>query len=179
MSRIQALCSFMTATSTQSGEYWECGTFRGECAIEVKRHMVDSPRTMRLFDTFCGQPASGPHDIHKVGSMAGTSRQVVEDLFAGQPNVTIHEGVMPATFVGLEDSVISVANIDVDNHDAVRDCLAFIYPRVPPGGYIVLDDYNCPACPGAKKATNDFLSDKPEQLVTNGPFNPQAYFIKL
>ncbi len=178
MSRLAILSSFMDATTGQGGEYWECGTFRGDAALYVKERMI-GPRTMRLFDTFCGQPTSGPHDIHKVGSMAETSYDLVSGLFSGHANVYIHQGIMPATFAGLEDSVISVANIDVDNHDAVRDCLAFIYPRVPPGGYIVLDDYNCPACPGAKKATNDFLSDKPEQLVTNGPFNPQAYFIKL
>lgn len=176
MSRIDSLCLFMRNTTGQGGEYWECGTFRGECAIYVKQSMGDSPRTMRLFDTFSGQPASGPYDTHPVGSMAGTSIEVVRDLFAGQSGVYIHQGIMPATFAGLEGTVISVANIDVDNHDAVKACLEFVYPRVPAGGYIALDDYGCPACPGAKKATDDFLADKPEKLEPNGE---PVHFIKL
>lgn len=177
MSRLAALCSFVDATTSQGGEYWECGTFRGDCAIVIKNHMGQSARTMRLFDTFSGQPASGPHDIHLVGSMAGTSQQIVEDLFAGQSGVHIHQGIMPATFSGLEDCIISVANIDVDNHDAVKACLEFVYPRVPPGGYIVLDDYGCPNCPGAKKATDDFLIGKPETLESLA--SPQVHFVKL
>lgn len=176
MSRIDSLRSFMDATSGQGGEYWECGTFRGECAFIVKNHMANSARTMRLFDTFSGQPASGPYDTHAVGSMAGTSQQLVTDLFSGHSGVYIHQGVMPATFAGLESCIISVANIDVDNHDAVKACLEFVYPRVPSGGYIALDDYGCPACPGAKKATDDFLADKPEKLALSAE---PVHFIKL
>lgn len=169
----------MALTSGQSGEYWECGTFRGEGAIYVKETMVkhDDHRIMRLFDTFSGQPASGPYDTHQVGSMAGTSQEVVETLFAPHSGIHIHQGIMPATFAGLEGAVISVANIDVDNHDAVKACLEFVYPRVLAGGFIVIDDYGCPACPGAKKATDDFLADKPESLGSYA--SPQHHFIKL
>lgn len=178
MTRNDALCDFVRKTTGQGGEYWECGTFQGECAFYVKTQAITgSPRTMRLFDTFSGQPASGPYDMHPVGSMDGTSEQMVVDLFSGHSDVYIHQGVMPATFSGLEDCVISVANIDVDNHDAVKACLEFIYPRVQPGGYIALDDYGCPACPGAKKATDDFLADKPERLELISA--PPVHFIKL
>lgn len=179
MTRNDSLCHFMHETTGQTGEYWECGTFRGECAFYVKQNMNTrhDSRTMRLFDTFSGQPASGPYDIHQVGSMNETSREVVETQFAGQSGIHIHQGVMPATFAGLENCVISVANIDVDNHDAVRDCLSFIYPRVPSGGYIVLDDYWCPDCPGAKKATDEFFAGKPEVLTCVA--SPQVYFVKL
>jgi hypothetical protein len=142
----------------------------------VKEKMVGI-RTMRLFDTFSGQPASGPYDIHQIGSMNGTSEELVSGLFSGYTNVYIHQGIMPITFSGLESSIISVANIDVDNHDAVKVCLEFIYTRVPSGGYIALDDYWCPDCPGAKNATDDFLADKPEKLLCVA--SPQVYFIKL
>ncbi len=108
--------------------------------------------------------------------MNDTSYELVANLFSVYSGVHIHQGIMPATFSGLENSVISVANIDVDNHDAVKACLEFIYPRVPSGGYIVLDDYHCGSCPGAKKATDDFMRDKPETLRCIA--SPQVYFIK-
>jgi len=175
MSREVAISLGIESTQSFNGEIWECGTFRGDMAAHMSGCAQD--RTIRLFDTFNGQPYSGPHDIHKVGSMNGTSYQLVEERFESRPNIKIHSGIMPFTFSGLEDSVISVVNIDVDNHDSVRDCLTFVYPRVHPGGYIVLDDYGCPDCPGAKKATDEFLADKPERLV--GHMNPQAYFVKI
>lgn len=185
MPREDAIMRGIAATEPQGGEIWECGVFRGDL-IEwmLLPPWSDSPlkldvshRQLRLFDTFTGQPFSGPHDVHLVGSMNETDQATVIARFAPFPNVTIHPGIMPATFAGLEDRLISVVNIDVDNHDSVRDCLTFLYPRVHAGGYIILDDYGCPNCPGAKVATDAFMADKPEHLVV-GP-GPQAHFIKL
>ncbi len=92
--------------------------------------------------------------------------------------MTIHAGLIPETFVGLEDSVISLAHIDVDQYQAVLDCLSFIYPRMLKGGWIVLDDYACPGCPGATRAVDEYLVDKPEKpVITDG--TPQAVLIRL
>ncbi len=159
------------------GEIWECGVFRGDNALNMRAHIAGR-RTLRLFDTFTGQPYSGPHDTHEVGSMNDTSLELVQARFAGDASVIIHPGAMPSTFVGLEGSIIAAVNIDVDNHDSVKACLEFIYPRVPSGGYIILDDYGCGSCPGAKLATDQFLSDKPETLSPNRE-GPQAFFIKI
>jgi O-methyltransferase len=173
MSREEFIASCIRNTADIGGEYWECGTFQGDLAAQVQPHMIG--RTMRLFDTFCGQPYSGPYDKHKVGSMNQTSMDTVSARFADASDVYIHPGIMPMTFAGLESSIISVANIDVDNHDSVRDCLTFIYSRAHKGAYIILDDYCCPDCPGARKATDEFLGDKPEKLLF---INSQAYIIK-
>lgn len=168
------------ATESTGGEVWECGAYRGDMASWMKRALTGAhaSRTLRIFDTFTGQPFSGPHDHHPAGSMNETDQATVEALFSGMSGVVIHSGIMPVTFAGLEDRVISVVNIDVDNHDSVRDCLAFLYPRVHAGGYIVLDDYGCSNCPGAKVATDAFMAGKPEHLVVNYA-GPQAHFIKL
>lgn len=176
MNRENLLISFMGSTEPYSGEYWECGTFQGDCVHVVRSAYDNSERTFRLFDTFSGQPFSGPFDVHQVGSMNETSYDLVYDKFSGFKNVFIHSGVIPNTFSGLENSNISVVNIDVDNYDSVKACLEFVYPRVHPGGCIMLDDYGCGDCPGAKIATDNFLLDKPEQLIHTG--SERVYFIK-
>ena len=45
-----------------------------------------------------------------------------------------------------------------------RDTLEFFYERVNPGGVIVCDDYGSVLCPGARKAMDELMDDKPESL---------------
>lgn len=178
MSRAHALTNLLNATSGHNGEYWECGAFRGDLVSDILGLNSGTSRIFRLFDTFSGQPYSGPHDFHLAGSMNETSCNEVCERFAGMSNVVIHSGIMPETFAGLENKTISVANIDVDNYDSVKACLEWVYPRVHSGGYIVVDDYTCGGCLGAKIATDEFLTDKPE-LLTGDDGHAGAYFVKL
>lgn len=178
MSRRDAMEQGINATT---GEIWECGAFRGENALWMSLCSGAAGRTLRVFDTFTGQPFSGPHDTHRQGSMNETCLDTLLHTlsgvaFSGVVNLSVHQGIMPATFASLDGSKASVVNIDVDNYDSVRDCLEYFYPRVAPGSYILLDDYGCPACPGAHKATEEFMAGKPESLIHRG--GPQAYFIK-
>lgn len=161
------------AMNATTGEVWECGVYSGDTAHWMAGH---APlRTLRLFDTFSGMPISGPHDSHQVGVMRA-DEQAVRNRFSGFPNVHFHVGTMPTTFVGLEKSRIAVANIDVDQYESIKECLEFVYPRMISGGYMILDDYNCPDCPGAKRAVDEFMVGKSEELVTTG--GAQPYFIK-
>lgn len=164
-------------TKNLSGEVWECGAFQGTNALLIKNELtkLENNRNLRIFDTFTGQPFSGPYDNHKQGSMNGTTFEIVKDKFINENNVYIHSGIMPFTFSGLENIELSLVNIDVDNYDSVKDCLEFVYPRIEIGGYIFIDDYGCPMCPGARKATNEFLIDKKEKLQGGAP----AFIIKL
>lgn len=171
----------LQATMHLDGEVWECGVFQGDgaAALEAELDRLGSPRILRLFDTFGGMPISGPYDIHKVGSMSDTSEERVRARFAASPSVHIHVGTMPSSFASLEPTLLSLANIDVDNYDSVLACLSFVYPRTQRGGYIFIDDYGCGSCPGACRAVSEFMVGKPEQLVVAGNRSAQAWVVKL
>tara|TARA_B100000925_G_C21825919_1_gene394995 strand:+ start:134 stop:289 length:156 start_codon:yes stop_codon:yes gene_type:complete len=48
------------------------------------------------------------------------------------------------------------------------------------GGCIVFDDYNTKQWPGATKAVDEFLSDKPEEIkFKDNKENPAWYIIKV
>lgn len=167
------------------GEVWECGVFEGDLSIYLQEYLdeIKSGRTLRLFDTFEGMPYSGAHDIHEVGSMRGDINKVIEKFskkYGKVPDsVKLHKGVMPASFDGLGESKISIGMIDVDNYQSVKGCIEYVYPRVQNGGWVIIDDYYCPNCPGAKLAIDEYLKDKKEHLVIdNDPQNPQVYFVK-
>lgn len=172
--RLDIIVQALVDTEHLKGELWECGAYNGGTALYMAAHTKDP---ILAFDTFEGLPVSGEHDLHKVGAMK-VEHDMVAARFADVPNIRIIRGMMPATFVGLEDSHIRIAHIDVDQYESVKAVLEFVYPRVVPGGYIIIDDYLCGSCPGARKAVDDFMVDKPEVLVAPGGCNPQAYFIK-
>jgi O-methyltransferase len=177
-SRLSILGDAIDQTDKIGGEIWECGCWRGGASLWMKGHL-SSNRTIRLFDTFCGIPVKGIDDKHPVGSFGDTDYQKVVDLFSGLDNISIHRGVIPLTFKDLDNCIISVVHIDVDQHDAVRDCLSFVYPRMPVGGWVIIDDYGCPNCPGARRAVDEFLIGKQEVLIWGRGYNPQARFIKV
>ncbi len=176
--RRDTILSAIENTTNISGEIWECGVAKGGTSLFIA---INSNKTIRLFDTFSGMPYCSEYDFHQIGSMNDSKYEDVVELLKDFSNCNIYRGKIPETFVGLENSVISVAHIDVDNYDSVKYCLEFIYPRVPSGGYIIIDDYNDNDCKGAKKATDDFLRDKKEILISspNPRNNPQVYFEKL
>jgi hypothetical protein len=177
--RLSVLYKAIDATAAEGGEIWECGAYKGGTAMFLKYRVRETNRIVRLFDTFNGIPYHGQYDIHGIGSMKASTREQVAALFEGIDGIFIHQGIMPQSFSGLEDRKISVAHVDCDQYESVKGCLEFCYPRVHSGGYIVIDDFNCGSCPGAKVAANEFLNGRPEVLVARGGNNPQAHFIKV
>jgi O-methyltransferase len=185
MSGYPLLSDAIRTTQHLTGEVWECGVFEGDTSLIIKNYLEDinSPKIFRLFDTFEGMPYSGLHDVHEIGSMKADVDIVRKKLLDAQghesPNIRIHKGIMPASFDGLGDTKISIAFIDVDNYESVKGCIEFIYPRVEEGGWIIIDDYYCTQCPGAKLAIDNFLKDKKEHIFFDDDFrNPQVFFVK-
>jgi O-methyltransferase len=47
----------------------------------------------------------------------------------------------------------------------MKSGLEFFYPRLTPGGFLVLHDYSSLEWDGAEKAIDEFLADKPERVI--------------
>ena len=74
-------------------------------------------------------------------------------------------GLIPSRFPELDERSFSFVHIDVDLYQPTFDSIAFFYPRMIQGGLILCDDYGFTSCPGAKKAIDEFMADKPECVV--------------
>lgn len=81
--------------------------------------------------------------------------------------VHLIKGLLQETMV--VEAPVALAHVDVDWYDPVKTCLERIYPRLSPGGAIILDDYN--AWSGCRKAVDEFIAahDKEARLVTDAP----------
>jgi O-methyltransferase len=145
------------------GEFLEVGVFRGGSALLIWHSMQSGSkdRKLHLFDSFAGLPAPGSRDRLHEGDMSDTSVDRVARLF-DDARVAIHAGWIPATLVASGVSSIAFAHVDLDLERSILDACEYIYPRLRPGGVIIVDDYGLICCPGARAAVDDFFRDLPE-----------------
>jgi O-methyltransferase len=172
--RCYMLYAFASQAINLSGNWYECGVFRGGTAAMLAMLLNDklhnSTTQLHLFDTFEGMPDTDPEkDLHQQGDFSDTSLEAVSEQvlknIQDQSLVHFHKGFIPDTFASLESHQISFAHIDVDIYKSIIDCCEFIYPRMQGGGFMIFDDYGFGSCPGAREAVDEFFKDKAEQVV--------------
>ena len=59
---------------------------------------------------------------------------------------------------------LALVNLDADLYNPTKAGLEFFYPRLSPGGVIIIHDYNF-KWPGIKKAADEFAATIPETLI--------------
>ena len=143
--------------STVPGEVWECGVFRGLTAKALAQ--AAQGRTVRLFDTFCGRPDRGPEDWPADFHGDRFEQTSVERVraYLKPAKAVLHVGLIPQTFDGLEDAAIAFAYVDVDLYRSTYDAVAFVWPRVVPGGMLAVDDCESTTWPGVTTAVRELL----------------------
>lgn len=171
--RCHILLAVARQASSLPGAWIECGVFRGGTAMLLAKLLNELGRNapLHLFDTFAGMPETDARvDLHEKGDFSDTS---VEGVRAGiravagpaAERVVFHPGVMPETFQGCAIDRVALAHVDVDIYRSVLDCCEFIYPRLVDGGILLFDDYGFPACPGARRAVDEFFVDRRENPI--------------
>ncbi|KAJ8134476.1 hypothetical protein OY671_012311, partial [Metschnikowia pulcherrima] len=79
----------------------------------------------------------------------------------------LHKGWIPERFDDVKEKHFAFVHIDVDSYQPTSDSMNFFYQRMNPGGIIVCDDYGFTTCPGATRAVNETLRDKPEKMIAS------------
>ncbi len=150
------------------GAIAEVGVYRGETS-EVLRKAAPG-RTLYLFDTFEGFPQEHLEDWQKGDPrFRDTSLDAVRSRLDGLDGVVFRPGRVPDTLAGLEHETFAFVLLDLDLFEPTVESLRFFYPRLSPGGYLAIHDYNNPESAWAcKRALDTFLSDKPESAVEIG-----------
>lgn len=148
-------------TDAVPGVLAEAGVFRGFTTKTI--HACLPERTLYLFDTFSGFPDKKHSGDERCSA---TSIDIVKRYIGDCNNIVFCQGVFPETTIGLEQLTFSFVMLDMDRYESTHDGLTFFYPRVNPGGYIFLHDFNSPESDyGVSRATNDYMRDKPECIV--------------
>ena len=129
----------------------------------------ETKKELHLFDTISGMPKSANEDNshHMEGDFNDTTLNDVRKYLQKFDCAIFHPGVIPETFEGFGNKKFSFVHIDLDLYQSVKDCCDFFYDRLIKGGIIIFDDYGFRGYEvTAKKAVDDFFSDKQEKPVT-------------
>jgi hypothetical protein len=179
MANINVIFDQLKRTGNIDGDIAECGVYRGRTlasiALWVQQHSVR--KRIFGFDSFTGFPdeaiavdlkMGGEPDRNKRhGAFSDTSLQhliyKLEQLGVNDL-VTLEAGFFSDSLLRHAGRLFSFVHLDCDIYQSYKECLEFFYPRMSPGGIVLLDEYNDAPWPGCNQAVDEFLCDKPERL---------------
>jgi O-methyltransferase len=145
------------------GAFAELGVWAGLTSSFI--HHQAPHRRLYLFDTFTGFPA-GALEKGEDDRFRDTSQAKVATLIGNLDNVVFRAGYFPKTATGLEQERFALVMLDFDLYRSAVDALQFFYPRLVPGGYFFMHDFNSPESDHAiSRAATEFLTGRPELLV--------------
>ena len=154
------------------GDIAECGVWKGHSAFIIASIFASSnqPKEFHIFDSFeGGLSAKVPEDKAVVRPLSeaqvelekkqfSSTEAQVQDCLKSFPFIHLHSGWIPQRFSAVENKQFCFVHIDVDLFEPTRDSLNFFWPKLVPGGAIVVDDYSLSQFPGCKAAVDKFLS---------------------
>ncbi|ETN86846.1 TylF/MycF/NovP-related O-methyltransferase [Paraburkholderia silvatlantica] len=169
MARFYSLCliSDLVAKQKVPGDFAELGVWQGNTAELLAAFARRQQRTLYLLDTFEGFPEEDlDHDEkHLSGIFKDTSFEAVKRR-VGEERTVFVKGHFPETATQLpDDGQYAIVHIDCDLYVPMVAALEYFYPRMSPGGFILMHDYGSLCWDGAEKAVDEFFSDKAEGVM--------------
>jgi hypothetical protein len=148
------------------GDLAELGVYRGHTASLLAKMARRLGRTAFLLDTFEGFEPSDLRGIDAGQKMqfADTSLDAVRTR-VGEQAVRFVKGHFPETASELPDTSYCLVHIDCDLYAPILSALEYFYPRLAPGGFLIIHDYSSLAWDGAERAIDQFFADKPEAII--------------
>lgn len=163
------------------GDIVECGVWKGGNLIiaGMMRQRLGFRRSIWGYDTFAGMTEPGENDVKpgftvdaRVKFQALTKDGVTEWCFVpieevitaygkvlGDVDIRLVKGRVEHTLVepvNLPDQ-ISILRLDTDFYESTKLELEVLYPRLQPGGVMIIDDYGVWA--GSRKAVDEYFGD--------------------
>lgn len=138
------------------GDLIECGVWRGGATILMQGVLAAYSVTGRkvwVADSFKGLPAPSPEkfpldkdlNFNRYKYLA-VSREEVCDNFRRygllEDNVQFLEGWFKDTLPAAPIEHLALLRIDGDLYESTTDALESLYPKVSPGGFVIIDDFN-------------------------------------
>jgi hypothetical protein len=149
------------------GDIAEVGVYQGRTAALLATIAQRLGRTAYLFDTFEGFSDADIKgmDAARLNTFTDTSLEAVR-AYVGEEATRYVKGYFPESASQIpHDLSFCLVHIDCDLYSPIRSSLEYFYPRMVPGGFIVVHDYSGLGWPGAERAIDEFFSDKPESTI--------------
>ncbi len=160
--RLKTLEAICRELDSVSGAMAELGVFRGEFAAAM--NALQPERTLYLFDTFEGfDPAEAAPEGLAAAHENASAEAVLRRLPRAEKAV-IRAGLFPETAAGLENERFALVSLDADLEESTLAGLRWFMPRMEPGGYLLLHDWNHPGLPGVRSAVARYEAETGKRL---------------
>ena len=150
------------------GDFMETGVWRGGATIFMRALLAAygrSDKRVWVADSFAGlpKPDEGTYppdrgDQHHTQTVLAASLQTVKENFARygllDDQVVFLEGWFRDTLPSCAVEKLSLLRLDGDMYESTILALESLYPRLAPGGFLIVDDYG--AVPACKQAVHDY-----------------------
>jgi len=188
LARFLALYEGYKMTLPFAGHIAEAGIWKATCTIFfAKLTRIFEPEALTLvhgFDWFRGAQLQGDEAKLVERGAYAASYEWVSKLVSVQgldDVVRIHDldlsQDLPAFFTKYPYLQFKLVFLDCGIYDVVKSCIEHFWPRLTPGGLMILDNFNHETGPGETIAVRELLPDKP--IRTFGfAFQPTAYIVK-
>jgi O-methyltransferase len=161
-------CAEAALRDNVPGDFLEAGVWRGGAAILLRgvlRAYAITERRVWLADSFAGLPPPDPVrypadaglNLHQFPQLA-VSQDDVRANFARygllDEQVMFLPGWFRETLPAAPVQRLALLRVDADLYESTTDALTHLYPKVSPGGFVIIDDYgDIPAC---RQAVTDY-----------------------
>jgi len=149
------------------GDLIETGAWRGGCCILMRGVLKANGVTDRkvyVADSFSGLPPPDPeceqdrgHDSSENEQLAVSADQVRTNFARYgllDDQVVFVEGLFQDTLPSLDVSPFALLRLDGDLYESTLVALENLYPRLSPGGFVIVDDYG--GMPPCRQAVDDY-----------------------
>jgi O-methyltransferase len=170
---------------TVEGDFVECGVWKGgsmmAAALTLMR-LGNRERTLHLYDTYDGMPPPTVIDRDYLGNSAAEqlksqakdaevwARAQLDEVEAnmrstGYPldRVCFIKGRVEETIPGHVPERIALLRLDTDWYESTRHEMLHLFPRLVPGGVLILDDYG--HWEGARRAVDEYIAEHDVRIL--------------
>lgn len=165
--RVYVACWLAERASNLEGDLIECGVNRGGISRAIVSYLGAKLQGRRfyLLDTFQGIPVSVLSDREKLHDKYFKENytecyQDVLNTFKEFPEVSVVRGLVPDTFGGVESERFCFAHIDMNNAISEIAAAEYLWPRLAPGGFMLLDDYGWQINVDQRQAFDRFATER-------------------
>ena len=164
------------------GDFVECGVWKGGSSMLMALSLLefnDTSRILRLYDTYAGMTEPTAEDViawndksvtqklqedRSVGKDSFSTWSVAKEEVEANMNATAYpeekiryiEGDVAETLATDVPERLALLRLDTDWYKSTAYELEILYPKVVPGGIVVVDDYG--HFKGARKAVDEYFS---------------------
>ncbi|MFI1913930.1 TylF/MycF family methyltransferase [Nocardia sp. NPDC020380] len=143
------------------GDLIETGVWRGGICIFMRAYLRAhdiKDRTVWVADSFQGMPEIGPDGhpmdhrlaLHRANHVLGIPLEQVRQNFAKYDLLDDQVRFLPGWFHDTLPTApidqLAILRLDGDLYQSTLDSLTHLYPKLSPGGYVIIDDYSLAPC---------------------------------